>query len=216
MSKKRTPDSLFNEIAQDNEVLQRFKHHSLRVMYLSSMLAKKVGVYDEDLHIASLLHDIGKIGISKEVLFKKDKLTGLEWTILQSHSHVGNLIVRKELGKTRAAEFIRDHHENWDGTGYPRRLMGEEISIQGRIIRVCDSFDAMTYDMRDYKLTKMSYREAFDELERCSWKEFDGNLVQDFISLLIEIELPDSWYDSFDSTFMENIFKKLDNPTDIL
>lgn len=168
MSKKRTPDSLFNEIAQDNEVLQRFKHHSLRVMYLSSMLAK-VGVYDEDLHIASLLHDIGKIGISKEVLFKKDKLTGLEWTILQSHSHVGNLIVRKELGKTRAAEFIRDHHENWDGTGYPRRLMGEEISIQGRIIRVCDSFDAMTYDMRDYKLTK-----CLIERHLMSWKDAPG------------------------------------------
>ncbi len=169
VSKKRTPDSLFNEIAQDNEVLQRFKHHSLRVMYLSSMLAKKVGVYDEDLHIASLLHDIGKIGISKEVLFKKDKLTGLEWTILQSHSHVGNLIVRKELGKTRAAEFIRDHHENWDGTGYPRRLMGEEISIQGRIIRVCDSFDAMTYDMRDYKLTK-----CLIERHLMSWKDAPG------------------------------------------
>ncbi|GEL77383.1 HD-GYP domain-containing protein [Tenuibacillus multivorans] len=156
--------------------------------------------------MAALLHDIGKVGIAKEILFKDKKLNSLEKNIIKSHSHVGNLIVRRELGKTRAAEFIRKHHENWDGTGYPRRLIGEDISIQGRIIRICDSFDTMTYDLRNYKLTKLSYKEAFDELERCSWTDFDGNLVQDFISLLIEIELPDSWYDQFDSKFIENLY----------
>ncbi|MDV2582620.1 HD domain-containing protein [Alkalibacillus haloalkaliphilus] len=66
-----------------------------------------MGCFDEDLRIAALFHDIGKVGIAKEILFKPGKLNSLERTIIQSHSHVGNLIVRRELGKARAAEFIR-------------------------------------------------------------------------------------------------------------
>ncbi|MBM7573559.1 HD-GYP domain-containing protein [Aquibacillus albus] len=216
MAPKRTPESLFNDIAQDNEVLKAFKHHSLRVMYLSTMLAKKINVYDEDMRIASLLHDIGKIGISKEILMKPGKLNSLEMTIVESHCHVSNRIVRVELGKTRAAEFVRDHHENWNGTGYPRRLTGEEISIQGRIIRICDSFDAMTYDSRNYSVGRMTQQQAFEELKRCSWTDFDGNLVEDFLSLMKEIELPYNWYHNFDQNFVKRIYEMIDNTDDFL
>lgn len=208
---KRTPESLFEHIAQDNEILSLFKPHSWRVMYLSSMLAKKINIYDEDLRIAALLHDIGKMGISKKILLKPSRLNTIEKTIVESHCHIGNLIVRKELGKTRAARFIRDHHENWDGTGYPRRLIGEDISIQGRIIRICDSFDAMTYDVRNYKVTKMSYQEAFHELRKCSWTQFDGNLVEEFIFLLTELKIPDNWYYNFNPENLAEINKKIDN-----
>lgn len=213
---KRTPETLFDRIAQDSEVLKEYKHHSLRVMYLSTMLAKRVGCYDEDLRIAALLHDIGKMGLSKDILFKPGKLNSLERTIIETHCHIGNRIVRKELGKTRAAKFVRDHHENWDGTGYPRRLTGEEITLQGRVIRVCDSFDTMTYDLRNYQLTKMSYADAFDELRRCAWTQFDGNLVEEFVSLLIEIKLPDSWYDSFNPNFLQKIYDHIDDANDFL
>jgi putative nucleotidyltransferase with HDIG domain len=212
----RTPESLFENIAQDNEVLQIFKHHSLRVMYLSSMLAKKVGYYDDDLRVAAFLHDIGKIGITKEILLKPGKLNTIEKTIIESHCHIGNTIVRKELGRTRAAEFIRDHHEDWNGKGYPRRLTGEEISVQGRIIRICDSFDTMTSDIRNYALTKMSYDDAFQELKRCSWAQFDGNLVDAFISLLTELELPESWYDKYDPSYIQKLYNQIDNPADSL
>ncbi|MBC5638112.1 HD domain-containing protein [Ornithinibacillus sp. BX22] len=212
----RTPESLFENIAQDHEVLQLFKHHSLRVMYLSAMLAKEAGCYDDDLRVAAFLHDIGKIGIAKEILLKPGKLNPIERTIIESHSHIGNLIIRKELGKTRAAAFIRDHHENWDGTGYPRRLVGEEISIQGRIIRICDSFDTMSYDERNYKLTKMSHDEAFEELTRCAWTQFDGNLVEMFIHLLTELELPENWYDTYNINFIEKMYKPFDTPSDFL
>src|SRR5690625_6840286 len=99
-------------------------------MVLASALAKRVGFYNEDLRLAALLHDIGKVGISKRILLKTEKLTDLEYTIIQSHSHIGNVIVRQHLGLTQVAEFIRDHHERWDGKGYPRRLLGDEISIQ--------------------------------------------------------------------------------------
>ncbi|WP_139184400.1 HD-GYP domain-containing protein [Sediminibacillus albus] len=213
---KRTPETLFEKIAQDNEIIQYFKHHSMRVMYLSTMLAKKVGHYDEDLRIAALLHDIGKMGLSKDILLKAGTFTQLERTIIESHCHIGNVIVRKELGKVHSAEYIRDHHEDWNGKGYPRRLVGEEISIQGRIIRICDSFDAMTYDMRNYQKTKMSYSEAFNELRKCSWKQYDGNLVEEFISLMNDIGLPYSWYNKFDETFVKRIYSKIEGMEDLL
>ncbi len=94
--------------------------------------------------------------------------------------------------------------------------MGEEIFVQGRIIRICDSFDTMTYDIRNYKASKMSYHQAFEELKRCAWTQFDGNLVETFISLLIDLELPESWYDTYNSTFIEKIYNKIEYPEDIL
>ncbi|WP_018924397.1 HD-GYP domain-containing protein [Salsuginibacillus kocurii] len=209
---KRSPEALFDYITQDHEVLQIFKHHSVRVMYLATLLGKKIEHYDEDLRVAALLHDIGKIGIAKEILLKPARLTLLEKTIVESHSHIGNVIVRKELGKTRAAEFIRDHHEDWDGRGYPRRLIGEQISIQGRIIRICDAFDTMTYDLRNYNAVKKSHEEAFAELERCAWTQFDGNLVDTFISLIKEVELPNRWYDTFDVEVFKRTFPQVENP----
>ncbi len=184
------PEALFYEIAQDNEIIQLYKYHSLRVMFLSSALAKKVNCYNEDLRIAALLHDIGKMGVSKKILMKPGKLTELEYTIIQSHSHVGNVIVRKHLGLTNAARYIRDHHERWDGTGYPRRLLGDEITIQGRIISLCDAFDTMVFDQRNYK-QRLSYEAAYEELERGSWKQFDGNLVKNFIEVLEDITMPE-------------------------
>lgn len=202
----KTPESLFDDIAQNTEVLSVFKHHSLRVMHLSTMLAKKVNCYDEDLRVASLLHDIGKVGLSSEILFKDGKLNELERTIIQSHSHIGNTIVRNVLYQNRAASFIRDHHENWDGTGYPRRLIGEDISIQGRIIRICDSFDTMTYDLRNYQKSKMSHEEALQELKDCAWKQYDGSLVNTFVELIEEIQLPPKWYDHYDLSILKNIF----------
>ncbi|MEC5424822.1 HD domain-containing protein [Virgibacillus sp. C22-A2] len=187
----RDPESLFYEIAQDNEIIHIFKYHSLRVMFLASTLAKKMGCYDEDLRVAALLHDIGKMGISRNILLKPERLSELEYTIIQSHSHVGNVIVRKHLGLTKAAKFIRDHHERWDGKGYPRRLLGDEITVQGRIISICDAFDAMTIDQRNYKSSTLSYEEAFNELQRCSWTQFDGNLVSIFIDMMNEVTIPD-------------------------
>lgn len=188
------PESLFYQIAQDNEVIKEFKFHSLRVMYLASMLGKKSGCYDEDLRVAALLHDIGKMGLSKDILLKPGKLTELEYIIVQSHCHIGNTIVRKKLGMDRAANFVRDHHERWDGNGYPRKLSAHEISVQGRIIGICDAFDTMTIDRRNYQQNTLTFDEAFEELRKCSWKQFDGDLVESFIEMMREITLPEIWY----------------------
>lgn len=184
------PESLFHEIAQDNVVLNYFKNHSLRVMLLSSSLAKRVGIYDENLRVAALLHDIGKVGITHQILFKPERLTDLEMAIIQTHPHTGNRIVREILNMPLAAEFIRDHHERWDGNGYPRGLKGNEITIQGRIISICDAFDTMSLDGRTYK-EMMSTQNAVDELKSQSWKQFDGDLVDHFVQMIPEIEIPE-------------------------
>jgi putative nucleotidyltransferase with HDIG domain len=179
-------------------------------MYLASMLGKKTGCFDEDLRVASLLHDIGKMGLSKEILFKPGKLSELEYFVVQSHCHIGNTIVRKQLGMTRAANFIRDHHERWDGNGYPRRLLGDQISIQGRIIGICDAFDTMTIDRRNYQQKTLTFDEAFEELRICSWKQFDGNLVEYFIEMMKDITLPELWY-SHQNVLKEDVFQILVN-----
>jgi putative nucleotidyltransferase with HDIG domain len=182
---------IIDEIAPENEIIPAIEHHSLRVMFFAEILASKAGCLDEDLRVAALLHDIGKLGIAKEILFKKGKLTDLEYLIIQGHSHLGNMILRRNLNMCRAATFVRDHHERWDGRGYPRGLRGDAISIQGRIINICDSFDTMAIDCRSYKKKAMTYNQAFEELRRCSGSQFDSNLVELFIQALIEVNLPE-------------------------
>ncbi|MBU9713342.1 HD-GYP domain-containing protein [Evansella tamaricis] len=197
-------EELFNNISQDNEVLRLFKFHSLRVMYLSINLSKMVNCYDEDMRIASLLHDIGKIGLSKDILLKPSRLDAIEYQIVQAHSVIGNNILRRTLDLPRAAIFVRDHHERWDGTGYPRGLKGEEISIQGRIIGICDAFDTMTIDRRNYNRRTLTYDEALNELKACSWSQFDGDLVEKFVWLISDLNLPPSVHWAEDETRINN------------
>lgn len=187
---------LFNKVAQDHEVLRTITNHSLRVMYFAAVVGKIYGCYDKDLRVAALLHDIGKIGIAKEILYKPTKLNSLEYTIVKSHCHIGNMIIRDELNKPRAAMFVRDHHERWDGTGYPRGLQGTEISLQGRLISICDAFDTMTMDRRTYKQSTLTFEQAFDELREYSFQQFDGKLVDFFIKVIIGLKLPpvEEWY----------------------
>lgn len=188
-------EELFKKISQDNEVLHRFKYHSIRVMHFSIHLASVAGCNDTDMRLASLFHDIGKIGLSRDILLKPSKLDEIEYQIVQAHSTIGNNILRKTLKLPRAAVFVRDHHERWDGKGYPRGLKEEEVSLQGRIIAICDAFDTMTIDNRNYNRRTLSYDEALEELKRCSWTQFDGNLVTMFEQVLKKLQLPspDRW-----------------------
>ncbi|WP_017726196.1 HD-GYP domain-containing protein [Halalkalibacterium ligniniphilum] len=183
-------ESLFKRISQDNEVLKTFQFHSFRVMHFSIKLAKAIGCYDEDLKVAALLHDIGKIGISKKILLKPGKLDDLEYQIIQAHSTIGNNIVRTILEMPKAAVYVRDHHERWDGRGYPRGLKANEISLQGRIIGICDAFDTMTIDRRNYHVCPITYDEALQELKSCAWTQFDGSLVNEFEQIIDHLRLP--------------------------
>lgn len=170
--------------AIDEQKLLAFQAHGLRVMRLACKLGRRLRVFDDDLRIAALLHDVGKIGIDSTILFKPGRLTSTEFLIIQAHCHIGNRILREKLDRPRAAEFVRDHHERHDGTGYPRGASGGQISDQAQIIHLCDTFDTMTAERRVYQAEPASVHEAIDEIDRCSGSQFRPSIANEFMTMI--------------------------------
>ena len=137
--------------------------------------AKRIFIY------AAYMHDIGKINISQDILIKSSRLTEVEWEVLKSHPKNGAEIIKNVSILKEVVPIILQHHERYDGTGYPNRLKGNEISYLARMLTVVDSFDAMT-SSRPYQSRK-TFPEALAELERCSGAQFDPEIVQDFIKI---------------------------------
>lgn len=161
--------------------------HSERVTYYSTKLAEKINLPNEQVQIlnyAAFLHDIGKIEINREILNKKGKPTEEEWNILKQHPKWGSDIVKGVNKLQPVAKLILHHHENYDGSGYPDGMKEEGIPLLARIIRIVDSYDAMTSN-RPYK-SNMITSEVIEELERCSGKMFDPELTKHFIEIIKE------------------------------
>ena len=159
--------------------------HSERVMGYAVNLAEKIGLTKEEIYLlryAAFLHDIGKIEIERDILNKPGKLTDEEWHILQHHPQWGSDIVKSVRTLQPAAEVILYHHENYDGSGYPHGISGQDIPLLSRIIRVVDSYDAMITN-RPYK-GSFSKEEAIAELKRCSDSLFDPDLVKILIDII--------------------------------
>lgn len=138
---------------------QETGNHVKRVSELARMLAIGIGMGDQYasiLQLAAPLHDVGKIGIPDSILNKAGKYEPQEWEIMKTHAEIGWNLLNKSSRKViqLGAEICRDHHENWDGSGYPHGLSGENISIAGRIIAVADVFDALG--------SKRCYKEAWE------------------------------------------------------
>jgi len=152
--------------------------HSERVAEYAVDLAKKVGLSEEkvqEIRIAGLLHDIGKIGVADEILHKPDKLTKLEYEEVKKHPAIGSWILNTlELSDT-TMEAINYHHERYDGKGYPLGLTGKELSIEAQIIALSDAYDAMTSD-RPYRKA-MTHIEAVNEIKKCADTQFNPELV---------------------------------------
>lgn len=155
--------------------------HSERVVTFSLRLGHELGLNNDDLRnleLGALLHDIGKIGVPDAILRKPAKLDEEEWTKMKLHPLHGQKILRNIPFLDGAARLVEQHHEQWNGTGYPHGLRGDEIDINARIFQVVDAFDAMTSD-RVYR-RGTSYEKAMEELERCSGSQFDPHVVEMF------------------------------------
>jgi putative nucleotidyltransferase with HDIG domain len=155
--------------------------HSGRVSEISCAIARSLQVDRqtfERIRIGALLHDIGKIGISDQILQKPGKLTVEEFDIIKLHPTIGRRILEGVNGFESYLDSVELHHENWDGTGYPRGLSEESVPLAARIIHVADAYDAMTSD-RPYR-RGMTHRKAMSILAECAGTQFDPTLVAEF------------------------------------
>ncbi len=162
--------------------------HVERVFNYCNIIANYLKLSNEDkiiLMYAAYLHDLGKINISKEVLISSQKLTKEEWEELKKHPQDSADILKQINGFEKVVPIVLEHHEKYDGTGYPNGLQGENISYLARILTVVDSFDAMT-NQRPYQKTK-TFEEAFKEIERCKGTHFDPDIADKFIEALKSI-----------------------------
>jgi len=155
--------------------------HSERVVTFSLRLGREYGlnaVQMKSLEFGSLLHDIGKIGVPDAILRKPAKLTDEEWVRMREHPLHGQQILRGIKFLEGAANVVAQHHEKWDGSGYPFGLKAEEIDICARIFSVADAFDAITSD-RVYRKGR-SYQIALQELDDWAGRQFDPRVVEAF------------------------------------
>lgn len=161
--------------------------HCDRVMEMSLLLGEHLELDEESLEIlkyASILHDIGKIGINDSILNKKDRYTLEEYDIMKDHPLIGYNIINDVGFLEMTKEIILCHHERIDGQGYPRGLKADEIPFLSKIISITDAFDAMT-SKRIYKQRAMTVKEAFNEMKANKGTQFDGPLVESFIEAYI-------------------------------
>ena len=160
--------------------------HSERTMQLAARFAEKVMMSTEsttELIYSSLLHDIGKIEIARDILNKPAKLNSSEWEILKSHPQWGADIIRPLKSFQGIVEIVLYHHENYDGSGYPKGIQGLEIPYGARVLRIIDSFDAITTN-RPYKLG-MNKEQAIEELGKFSGIHYDATIFQQFAEMVL-------------------------------
>ena len=139
--------------------------HCFRVAHLASALCDKMQFnpkLKQEIYISAVLHDIGKSMIDKELLNKNKSLTVVEWNEIKYHPEIGGIIACNMGQDPLVVKNIVHHHENYDGSGYPRRLKGNGIAIGAQIIRICDTYDALRME-RPYKRS-FSHEEALEEI----------------------------------------------------
>ncbi len=178
-----TLEALVNALdARDQET----KGHSIRVSRYMMDIAKEMGVKEGtttwvDMQRGSLLHDVGKIGITDNILLKPGKLTPEEWDVMRKHPEIGFNMLKQVPFLQGPAEIILAHHERWDGKGYPYGLSHDEIPLGARIFGVVDTFDSMTSD-RPYRKA-LSTKTALDEILKYRDSQFDPRVVEAFLDI---------------------------------
>jgi len=161
------------------------RSHYERLKSLTLMMANALGLTDsekEELRLLCEFHDIGKIGVSKNILQKQGSLNNEEWEDVKRHSEIGYYIAKEFRDTKPIDELILIHHERWDGKGYPGLFKEDEIPIVARVFAIADAYDVMVND-RPYK-SLMSKREALNEIRSQAGKQFDPKISELFIKLM--------------------------------
>lgn len=164
--------------------------HASRVTVFAQAMAKRIGLDKERLSVlrlGALLHDVGKLAVPSAVLLKRGPLTAAEFGQVRRHPAAGVRMLRSLGAPPEILPVVLNHHERWDGTGYPTGRKCEEIPLEARVLCVADSFDAMT-STRPYRAPRRP-DDALQELERCAGSQFDPALVRAFAEAWGEGEL---------------------------
>lgn len=180
----KTIKTIINSLHEKNK---REEQHSRRVSYICEAIGKAMELGEGDineLRTVGLLHDIGKIAIDEKILNKPERLSDEEWNEMKRHPEIGYRILSSVNEMAELAEFVLAHHERWDGKGYPKKLAGEQIPMQARIIAVADAYDAMTSE-RAYRKPQTSAA-AVEEIKKCSGTQFDPEIVQVFVEVVMK------------------------------
>jgi diguanylate cyclase (GGDEF)-like protein/putative nucleotidyltransferase with HDIG domain len=159
--------------------------HSKKVAKYATEIAEALGYpreKTEAIRAAALLHDIGKIGISDQLLGKPGPLSPEEWEPIYAHPNLSVAIVKHIDRLSSSLAAIQYHHEHYDGTGYPAGLKGDNIPLDARILAIADAYDAMT-SPRPYRSGKLTPKQALEELKRCAGKQFDPRIVDVFLRI---------------------------------
>ncbi len=160
-------------------------NHTDRVVHFCEAYSKYAKLSDEQSRLllhSAYLHDIGKINVPQEILISEKKLTDEEWALMKRHPLDGAEIVRKIHNMETVADIVEQHHEKYDGKGYPHGKKGDQLHVLSRVLTLADSFDAMTAK-RPYQKSK-TFEEAFAEIRRCKGTQFDPELAEQFIEAI--------------------------------
>jgi len=165
--------------------------HSHKVSSYAVLIAESIGMSGleiEEIRLAGMLHDVGKVGIMESILNKNAPLNPEEWEAMKRHVEYGAKLLEPLRGTERIRKMVVHHHEFFDGSGYPEGLAADHIPLGARIIAIADAYDTITSE-RTYKKARTP-EEAFQELDRCGNAQFDPDLVRKFISRLRELPNP--------------------------
>lgn len=165
--------------------------HSQKVAAYAALLAEATGMSEEEveeIRLGAVLHDVGKVGITEQILNKGGPLNPEEWENMKAHVTFGSRLLEPLAPLARIRQMVRHHHEFFDGSGYPEGLSGQNIPLGARIITIADSYDTITSD-RSYKKGRTA-EEALAELERCASTQFDPELVAAFVRAMRQLPNP--------------------------
>jgi putative nucleotidyltransferase with HDIG domain len=179
--------------------------HSQRVREYTELIADRLGADEKmkrEIGFGALLHDVGKIAVPDHILLKPDKLTDQEWVEMRKHPEAGYRIVKRIGFLKDAAEIVYTHHEQFDGSGYPRGIKSKSIPLGARMFMVADVYDALTSE-RPYR-SPMTYGEAAAEIRKLSGSHFDPVIVNAFEAIAPE-QLQEIARRYRDATSMESL-----------
>lgn len=169
--------ALYENSMETQEHADRLKNHCLAMGMELNLSIKEL----DQIELLTMLHDVGKVGISERILQKPGPLIPEEWEQIKKHPEIGFRIAQHIPELVQVSEYILSHHERWDGKGYPQGLKGSKIPLLARMLAVADAYDAMTND-RTYRKA-MSREEAIQEIIRNSGTQFDPQMVQIFLKI---------------------------------